>query len=146
MGTQLTDYIADLDIGIPKSMLSTLLSQVSLQTPDVHRKYFAFADQLTYKFKAQELALLIQQYGSISQTLHNQLVFETVARWIFTTNKIEAAGLPSEGETLAFLMSHTPPQIEKQMHVAYTFDLLQQTYESNRDLLKDILDSLKLRQ
>jgi hypothetical protein len=138
MGTR--EYIADLDIGKQKSMLSNLLLQVPLQSREVHRQYLAFADQLTYKFKAQELALLIQQYEGIGQTLRGQLVTETVARWIFTTNKIESTGLPSEGETLAFLMSRTPPQTEKQLHVAYTFDLLQQTYESNRDLSNGVLD------
>lgn len=134
-------FVADLDTGPAECVLSRLRASIPLESPDVHVKYLEFAEE--YKFKAQEFASLLVEYQNLHLSIRQQLVTQTVSRWIFSTNKIESTGLATEGETLNFLLSRVLPDTTAEREVAYTYELLQETYDVNRDLSRGVLDPEK---
>jgi len=77
------------------------------------------------------LRVAIEQYNSLSEDVRNSLVKESVGQWIFSNNKIESAGLASEGDTISFVLGHKVPTNDAEREVAYTLDLLVDTYNPN---------------
>jgi len=137
----LSELNSDLDIGQDSCALFLLTSEERNGL-----RPLSFVNNL--KYKAMQLADLIEEFNLKASTqLKKKLVSPSVAKWIFYTNQIEFAGLPSEADTeecitgARIMMNGTVEEKE----VLQTLALLRETWSKPGPITEKAFDTIKLR-
>lgn len=134
--------LVDLDSGPNSCILVALWNSFNeLAEKPTFRSFFLGFSQsdLTFKHRAAELLELLDMFNEksvVKKEMHGQLITQSVAGWIFSSNRISFAGTDTIGETenlitsqVTFAYSET-----KKKEVMQTFGLLKQTYSSRSEL------------
>lgn len=134
-----TVLLADLDNGPQTCILLQLWHKFnSFSSKPAYRAYFLrFSQDSSIKHRAaelQELLALYKEKAATKKELHLQLITQSVATWIFSSNKIEFAGTATLGETEQLITGQAISNSTTAKEVTQTFELLKKTYSSSSDL------------
>lgn len=88
-------------------------------------KWWKFVETPRLLSHATLLFKLLEDYRKnvLPKSVHQDLVLQCVADWIFLTNKIEGTGPPTAGDTLAILQNRVESHA-RQQHVLNLYDLI----------------------
>lgn len=139
-------FLGDLDTGPETCVFEQLAKSKPRATSQVDH-FLGFAKQLRHR--ASEVLELINQYkeeAKLHDAIHKQLVTHSVARWIFYTNKIEFAGVDTEGDTEALITGNVRAKGANADDVLQTFELLKQSYSGETPITTKVFDVPRLQQ
>lgn len=142
-----TNLIASLDTGPTTAQILTVVGKISSVRREDEKKgtppwsclqtFLPFADELRPKTEKVFAILKTIEEANIPPT-------KAVATWIFTTNKLEFAGVNSEGETLDLLFKKKDPETIGEKETVSTYSLLSKTYKKTKCCRDHTFDTLSL--
>lgn len=101
-------------------------------------EWWKFVEKRSLHSHAKLLFDLLEDYRSnvLPKPVHEDLVLQCVADWIFLTNKIEGTGPPTAGDTLAILQKRVQSHA-RQLDVLNLFDLIVRLHNPDNESLSD---------